>query len=151
MYPHGCIRVWTEEPDYSNLNKNDYDWMYTVYRNCQEQIPQDAPEPLGKPVVTTTYVDANLYHCLLTGRANTGVLHLLNKTPTNWFSKRQNTVETATYGSEFVSARQATDQIIDLHTSLRYLGVPLYKKAYMFGDNLLVITSSTIPHSGLNK
>jgi len=50
-----------------------------------------------------------------------------------------------------VSAHQATDQIIDLRTSLQYLGVPLRKKAYMFGDNQSVVTSSTLPHSGLNK
>jgi hypothetical protein len=60
-------------------------------------------------------------------------------------------VETATYGSEFVAARVATDHIIDLRTTLRYLGVPILGKAYMFGDNQSVITSSTIPHSKLGK
>ena len=125
--------------------------MYTIYGNVHENIPDDTPSPLGKEVVTTTYVDANLYHDIITGCAANGILHFLNGTPADWYSKRQHTVESATYGSEFVSARQATDQIIDLCTSLRYLGVPLHKKAYMFGDNQLVITSSTILHSGLNK
>jgi hypothetical protein len=76
---------------------------------------------------------------------------LLNGTPVDWFSKRQDTVETATYGSEFVAARIATEQIIDLRTTLRYLGVPVEGRAYMFGDNESVITSSTIPHSSLSK
>jgi hypothetical protein len=75
----------------------------------------------------------------------------LNGTPIDWYSKRQDTVETATYGSEFVAARIAVDQIIDLRTTLRYLGVPIRRRAYMFGDNLSVITSSTIPHSQLSK
>jgi hypothetical protein len=109
------------------------------------------PAPLGKPVVTTTYVDANLYHDLVTGRAVTGVLHLVNGTPIEWFSKRQATVETATYGSEFVAARIATEQIIDLRTTLRYLGVEVKSKSYMFGDNQSVVTSSTVPESPLNK
>ena len=39
---------------------------------------------------------------------------MLNKTPIEYFSKKQGTVETATYGSEFVAARIATEQIIDL-------------------------------------
>jgi hypothetical protein len=56
----------------------------------------------------------------------------------------------ARYGSEFVAARIVTDQIINLHTSLRYMGVPV-NTSYMFGYNLLVITSSTIPHLKLNK
>ena len=101
--------------------------------------------------MTTTYEDANLYHDLTTGRAVTGVLHLLNGTPIDWFSKRQDTVETATYGAEFVAARIATEQIIDLRTTLRYLGVPIHGQAFMFGDNQSVITSSTIPHSRLSK
>ena len=101
--------------------------------------------------MTTTYEDANLYHDLTTGRAVTGILHLLNGTPIDWFSKRQDTVETATYGAEFVAARIATEQIIDLRTTLRYLGVPIHGQAFMFGDNQSVITSSTIPHSRLSK
>jgi len=66
-----------------------------------------------------------------------------------WLS--QATVETTTYGSEFVAACIATDQVIDLCNTLRYLGVPVKSKSYMFGDNKSVVTSSTIPHSGLNK
>ena len=72
---------------------------------------------------------------MVTGRAVAGVLHLINGTPIDWFSKRQDTLETATYGSEFVAARIATGQIIDLRSTLRYLGVPIKGKAYMFGDN----------------
>ena len=65
---------------------------------------------LGKPVILTTYVDANLYHDMLTGRSVTGGLHLVNKTPFDWHSKKQATVETATYGSKFVVARTAMEQ-----------------------------------------
>ena len=54
-----------------------------------ELTPEDAPEPKGKPVVTTTYKDANLYHDLGTGRAVSGVLHFLNQTPIEWFSVLQ--------------------------------------------------------------
>ena len=91
--------------------------MHTVYGNVKEQIPHDAPEPLGKEVITTTYEDANLCHDMLTGRAVTGILHLLNGIPIDWYSKHQDPVETATCGSEFVAARIATEQIIDLRTT----------------------------------
>eukprot|EP00957_Ditylum_brightwellii_P168038 12792005-Ditylum_brightwellii.AAC.1 len=63
------------------------------------------PEPCGKPVMTTTFVDANLLHDVITGRSCTGLIHLLNKIPIDWVSTMQNTVETATYGSEFIAAR----------------------------------------------
>ena len=90
-------------------------------------------------------MDANLHHDLATGKAVTAVLHFLNQTPIDAYTKRQSTVETATYGSEFVAARTAVDQIIDIRTTLRYLGVPIRDKSYMFGDNRSVVTSSTIP------
>ena len=72
----------------------------------------------------TTFVDANLYHCKVTGKEATGILHLVNQTPVDWYSKKQATVETATYGSEFVAAKVATEQIIDLRYTHRRMGVP---------------------------
>ena len=115
------------------------------------QIPHDIPKPLGKHVQSTHYVDANLHHDLATGKAVTAVLHFLNQTPIDAYTKRQSTVETATYGSEFVAARTAVDQIIDICTTLRYLGVPIRDKSYKFGDNRSVVTSSTIPNSTISK
>ena len=129
----------------------EHDWMYTVYGDVKEEIADDAPTPKGMGVRTTTFVDANLYHCKVTGRAATGILHIVNQTPVDWYSKRQNTVETATYGSEFVAARIATEQIMELWIVLRDMGVPVLGPSWMFGDNQSVITSSTIPHSSLNK
>ena len=96
-------------------------------------------------------MDANLHHDLATGKAVTAVLHFLNQTPIDAYTKRQSTVETSTYGSEFVAARTAVDQIIDICTTLRYLGVPIRDKSYMFGDNRSVVTSSTIPDSTISK
>ena len=127
------------------------DWMYTLYGDAQEIIPEDAPIPLGKEVITMTYEDANLYHDMITGRAVTGILHFLNGMRIDWFSKHQDTIEMATYGSEFIAVRITTDQIINLHNTLRYLSVPIKGKAYMFNDNESVITSSTLPHSRLSK
>ena len=45
----------------------------------------------------------------------------------------------------------ATLQIIDLRLTLRYLGVPLNDKAYMFGDNKSVVDSTSRPHAKLHK
>eukprot|EP00980_Cylindrotheca_fusiformis_P001081 scaffold304_cov98-Cylindrotheca_fusiformis.AAC.1 len=147
---HATIRVRTEEPDFSAIPRTRHDWEHSVYGNVKELIPDDMPEPLGKPVITSSYVDANLFHCMLTGRSVTGCLHLLNKTPIDWFAKKQTTMNTATYGSEFVAARSCTEQIIDLRLSLRYLGVPI-KESIMFGDNESVVNSSTMPGGKLHK
>ena len=102
-------------------------------------------------MTTSTYGDANLHHDQVTGKAVTACLHMVNATPSHWHTKRQATVETATFGSEFVAARIATDQIIDLRYTLMYLGVPVRSKTYMFGDNKSVVDSASIPTSTLSK
>jgi hypothetical protein len=88
------------------------------------------------------YVDANLVHDVTTGKSVAGILHLINETPLDWYSKKQATLETATYGSEFVAACICIEQIINLCSTLRYLGVPIREKNFMFGDNKSVVDSS---------
>ena len=131
--------------------KQEYEWTRTVYGDVKEEIPKDIPKPLGKRVISTTYLDANFLHDIVTGKSVTAVLHFVNTTPTDWFLKRQATVETATYSSESVAAKTATEQIMALRNTLRYLGVPIMNKAYIFGDNKSVVTSTTVPKSMLNK
>ena len=150
-FKHAAIRVDTREPDYSTLPVYAQDWSNSVYGDPKEAIPHDAPKPLGRRVILTHYVDANLMHDMTTGRSVTGILHFMNRTPVDWFSKKQNTVETATFGSEFVAARTCVEQIIDLRLTLRYLGVPIAEASIMFGDNKTVVDSSTIPHGKLHK
>ena len=128
-----------------------YDWADSTYGSVDEDIPNDLPSPLGKPVVTVSYVDANLMHDLTTGRSVTGILHFLNATPIDWYSKKMSTVETATYAAEFISARTCIEQLIDLRTTLRYLGVPMRERSYMFGDNQSVVNSAINPTSKLHK
>ena len=147
----GVIRIRTEEPDYSDVPEKIYEWAHTCYKGAKEIVPEDTPTPKGKSVKSTSYVDANLYHDLISGRSVSGILHLLNKTPIDWFSKLQTTVETATFGSEYVAARTCTEQIIDLRTTLRYLGIPLEGSSMMFGDNESVVNTASIPHSKLTK
>ena len=127
---HYALRFRTAEPNYIHLPDLEYDWS-RIYVGVLEETPKDAPEPLGKSVTTTTFLDANLLHDLITGRSVTAVLHFFNLTPGDWYSKRQATVENATYGSEFVAAKTATEQIIDIRQTLRYIGVPIKSKAYM--------------------
>ena len=108
-------------------------------------------EPLGEAVITTRTMDANLNHCLATGKSLTGCLHFVNKLPVDWYSKKQAAVETATYGSKFVAANTATEQIMDIRQALRYQGAPIGVKSFLFGDNRSIDTSATLPHSTLTK
>ena len=140
-----------EEPEYSYLPELQYDWEHTCYGGAKEEIPDDLPEPLGKPVVTTSYVNANMYHDLISGKAVTGILHKFNETPIDSYSKLQATVETATFGTEYIATRTCVEQIIAMRNELRYLGVSVKGSSLMFGDNESVVLTSTVPHSKLSK
>ena len=62
-----------------------YDWVQSVYGNVREVIPEDCPKLLRKRVALLHYVNANLYHDMLSGRSVTGILHLVNKCPIDLF------------------------------------------------------------------
>ena len=84
QYQKGCIQVRVDLPNYTDVQQVKYDWT-SIYGEIAEELPKDVPVPHGKPVITTTYEHANLYHDYLTGRSVTGVLHLVNQTPVDWY------------------------------------------------------------------
>jgi hypothetical protein len=141
-------RMDQAKSDYSGLPNYDYDWSRTVYIDIEEALQSDTATPLGKHVTLSHFVDANLMHDLITGRSMTVVLNLMNKNPIDWFSKKQATVEVA---SEMVAMRTCVEQIIDLRTTLRYLGVPIRDKSYIFGDNESVLQSASKIYANLHK
>jgi hypothetical protein len=60
-----------------------------VYGKVKELLPKDTPEPLGKYVTLSHDVDVNLMHDITSGKSATGILHLVNKTSIDWYSKKQ--------------------------------------------------------------
>ena len=52
-----AIRFRTDQPDYSFLPDQYFDWTYSEYGNVQEILPDDMPDPLGEAVITTTTMD----------------------------------------------------------------------------------------------
>jgi hypothetical protein len=97
------------------------------------------------------YVDAYHAHDLFTRRSITGILVMLNNTLIRWISKRQKTVETSTYGSEFVASRIATELILEIRYMLWSLGMALDGPSLMLGDNMSVVLNTTVPSRLLKK
>ena len=137
--------------DYMAIKDNEFNWAKSVYGDMSEVVPTNASEPLSKYVTLTHNIDANLYHDMLTGCSITGILHFLKKMPIDWYSKKQATVKTVIYGSKYIAARVCIDHIVDLRLTLCYLGIPIWEKSYMFGNNKTIIDSSTTPHAKLHK
>jgi hypothetical protein len=127
-----------------------YDWQ-EFYPDVQEEIPINAPSPRGNPIQINVFVDASHANNKLTRRSHTGILIYANSSPIIWYSKSQKTIETSTFGSEFVALRVATELIKGLRYKLRMFGIPLDGPANVLVDNDTVIKNSTIPSSTLQK
>ena len=54
----------------------------------RSRLPHNAQEPLGKHVTVPHYVNANHMHDITTGQSVTGILHMINKTLLDWYSKK---------------------------------------------------------------
>ena len=80
------------------------DWE-EFYPGAEEVLPPNAPEAWGKPLTMMCFADADHASCHVMHRSHTGVLILLNKALIIWYSKRQNTVETLMFGSEFIAMK----------------------------------------------
>lgn len=121
------------------------------YPDAEEALPPNAPDPRGKLTKLSCYVDADHAGNLMTRRSNTGILLYCNNTPFIWYSKRQNTVESSSVGSEFVALRIATKMIKSLRYKLRMFGIGIDGATDVFCDNKWLVTNSSIPSSVLNK
>ena len=109
------------------------------------------PPPRGYIVSTHCFVDADLSSNTVMRRSQTGILIFLNRAPIVWYSKRQNTVETSTFSSEFIAMRTAVEHIEMLCYKLRMFGIPIEGPTNVFCDNEVVFKNTTIPESTLKK
>ena len=71
--------------------------------------------------------------------------------PIYWMSKKQTSVETSSFGSEFIAMKQCTEYIRGLRYKLRMMGIPCVECSYVYGDNQSVLYNTTIPESTLKK
>ena len=72
------------------------------------------PETLGKEVVMRCFVDSNHAGEKLTRSYSSGFIIFLQMVPIYDCSKRQNTVKTSTFGSEFMAMKLACKYIREL-------------------------------------
>ena len=127
-----------------------YDW-FDFYRDAKEPIPPNMPEARGNPVTISCFVDANHAGNTKDRRSQTGILIFMNKAPIHWYSKRQTTVESSTFGAEFCAMRVATDMIEALRYKLRMFGIPIDGPANVYCDNEAVYKNTVLPESTLKK
>jgi len=97
------------------------------------------------------FVDADHAGDTVTRRSITGFLVYLHMAPIFWMSKKQTSIETSSFGSEFTTMKQCTEYIRGLRYKLRMMGIPCEGPTFIFGDNQSVLCNTSIPDSTLKK
>jgi hypothetical protein len=140
-------------PEYPTIDHSQFprqDWS-RFYGKVEEPIPSNAPEPRGQPVVIRMEVDADHAGDRLTRRSRTGYVLYLNSSVINVYSKKQGSVEGATFGSEFMALKTAVEVNRGFRYKLRMMGVPIDGPTYIKGDNMSVLANTSNPESTLKK
>ena len=117
----------------------------------ERKDPPDMPEALGRAVELTMFVDASHATNLVTRQSRTGVLIYVNKAPIIWYSKKQNAIETSSFGSEFMALKTGVELLEGLVYKLQMMGVPIEGYCHTCVDNMSVVNNSSVPESVLRK
>ena len=86
-------------------------------------------------MVMRCFVDADHASDSITRKSRTGFVVYLNTAPIYWYSKKQTTVETSSFGSKFVAMKQCTEYVRGLRYRMRMMGIPVLGPTYIYGDN----------------
>jgi len=128
----------------------NHDWS-DFYGPQKELKPQDMPQPRGNPLQTTCFVDSDHAGDAVNRRSRTGVIIFCGKAPIVFYSKKQGSIETSSFGSELTAMKTAVELVEGLRYKLRMMGVPLDGRTYIKADNMSVIHNCSNPTSQLKK
>ena len=109
------------------------------------------PQSLGNGFTNRCFVDAENAGESLMRRSRNGFIFMLKNAPIYWYSKKQTTVETITFGSEFMAVNQAEEYLQGLRYKIRMFGIHVNGPDFIYDDNQLVLVNSPTTESTLKK
>ena len=137
--------------DENMFNSNDHNHFKDHYRDAVEELPDRRPKPRGRAVKMIAFVDASHAANRVTRKSHTGYVIFINRAPIIWYSKRQNTVESSTFTSEFIALKTCMERIVGLRFKLRMFGIPIDGTTDVLCDNQSVVNNSSKFESTLDK
>ena len=102
-------------------------------------------------MIISMITDAVFTGDLMTKRSQSGILIFINRAPITWYSKRQNTVETLTFGSKSIALKVGCKKNDGLRFKLRMMGVPIEGPTNVYCDDEAVVSNSSLAESMLKK
>ena len=144
------------DPSDPTINEQDFerrDWTSSEFghEEGKEELPPNMPEPRGMGFTIVAKVDADHASDTVTRRSRTGTLVYLNCSLIPWWSKKQASIESSSFGAEFIAMKQCCEYLRGLRYNLRMMGIPCDQLSLIYGDNQSVLPNTTMPDSTLKK
>ena len=117
----------------------------------QEELPKRMPELKGLGVMIRVKVKADHTSDIVAKRLMTAFLVSFNCALIYWWCRKQMSVETSSFGSEFIALKQCCEYLHSLRYKLHMMDIPCEAPAYMYSDYQYVLAYMTIPDSTLKK
>ena len=101
------------EPEVGLSQFERRDWMASEFRHVvgKEETLKDMPEPRGMGFVIWAKVHVDHASDTTTRRSRTGFLVYINSAPVFWWSKKQTSIESSFFGSEFIVMEQCCEYL----------------------------------------
>ena len=142
------------DPSEPNIDDNQFEkqnWNSSVYQDAKEIIPNDVPQSRGFGFKIRAFVDSDHSGDERTRRSRTSVMIFINNSPIYWSSKKQVSIMTSLFGSEFIAMKECCEYLRGLRYELRMMGIPCDYPSYICGDNQSVLVNSSVPTSTLKN
>ena len=114
-------------------------------------MPPNQPQERGAGFVIRAKVDMDHASNTVTRRSRTGFVVYLNSALAYWFAKKQTSIESSSFGSEFSAMKTCCEFLRGFCYKLRMMGIPVIGPAYVSGDNQSILANTTVPESQLKK
>ena len=142
------------DPSIPNFDAEKFqrqDWSQTVYGDSHPDWPPNMPNHRGQGFIVSAYVDSDHAGDTVTRRSITGFFIYCNNALVYWMSKKQGSIETSSFGSEFLAIKACTEYIQWIKFKLQMMYIQCDLPAFIYGDNQYLLANKTIPHLMLKK
>ena len=126
-------------------------WSQTVYGDAPTYRPPNMTKPRGQGLIVSAHVDSDHAGDTVTRILRTGFFIYCNNAIVYWMSKKQGSIETSSFGSEFLAMKYCTEYIQGIKFKLHIMGIQCDCPIFIYGYNQSILANTTMPHSMLNK
>ena len=117
----------------------------------KEEIPPKMPEPRGQGFIMCAKINADHASDTITRHSRMGFLVYLSCALIYWWSKKQNSVESLSFGSEHIAMKQCCEYVCGLRYKLRMMGISCDDPMFIYGDNQSALANITVLDLTLKK